>query len=150
MTVCEWYSYRALPVIAVIVVYASSASISNLLPFLEKCKANSKNLLLELGIKISDLCRLCIEAAEDGLVSFTYITHLLRLFSRVGIIMRPHRKLMDPSTPEMLLNRDILSEKTVQYVIDGKKVANRERARIHAAAMEKANAQECKIDDDMF
>ena len=44
--------------------------------------------------------------------------------------MHPHRKEMDPSTMEMLENRDIRSEKSVQDVIDDKKVANRERARL--------------------
>ena len=48
------------------------------------------------------------------------------------------------------LNRDMWSEKTVQDVIDDKKVANRERARLRAEAMEKANTQEGEDDDDMF
>ena len=50
----------------------------------------------------------------------------------------------------MLLNRDIRSEKTVQDVIDDKKVANREQARLRAEAMEKVNAQEGEDDDDIF
>ena len=44
-----------------------------------------------------------------------------RTFSRAGIIMRPHRRFMDPSTTrEMLLmlglNKDMWSEKTVQDI----------------------------------
>ena len=51
---------------------------------------------------------------------------------------------------KMILNRDIRSEKTVQDVVDGKKVANRERARLRAEAMEKVNAQEGEDEDDIF
>lgn len=44
-----------------------------------------------------------------------------RLFSRCGIIMRPHRRLMDPSTLEMLVmlrfNRDLWNERDVDLVI---------------------------------
>ena len=44
-----------------------------------------------------------------------------RTFSRAGIIMRPHRRHMDPSTLEMLLmlrlNKDMWSEKTIQDII---------------------------------
>jgi len=44
-----------------------------------------------------------------------------RLFSRCGIIMRPHRRLMDPSTMEMLVmlrfNRDIWDEFIVDAAI---------------------------------
>ena len=43
-----------------------------------------------------------------------------RTFSRAGIIMRPHRRFMDPSIREMLLmlglNKDMWSEKTVQDI----------------------------------
>ena len=58
--------------------------------------------------------------------------------------MRPHRRLMDPSTLEKLLmlrlNKDIWSEKTVQDIfrsektvqdiIDDKRAANRKRGRV--------------------
>ena len=44
-----------------------------------------------------------------------------RLFSRCGIIMRPHRRLMDPSTLEMLImlrfNRDLWDERDVDIVM---------------------------------
>ena len=44
-----------------------------------------------------------------------------RLFSRCGLIMRPHRRLMDPSTLEMLVmlrfNRDLWDERDVDTVI---------------------------------
>ena len=44
-----------------------------------------------------------------------------RLFSRCGIIMRPHRRLMDPSTLETLImlrfNRDLWDEKDVDTVM---------------------------------
>ena len=44
-----------------------------------------------------------------------------RLFSRCGIIMRPHRRLMDPSTLEMLVllrfNRDLWDEKDVDTIM---------------------------------
>ena len=43
-----------------------------------------------------------------------------RLFSRCGIIMRPHRRLMDPSTLEMLVllrfNGDLCGEKDVATI----------------------------------
>jgi hypothetical protein len=56
-----------------------------------------------------------------------------RLFSRSSIIMRPHRRCMDPSTCEMLImlrcNKDMWSQKTLQDIIDTKKEANREAAR---------------------
>ena len=74
-----------------------------------------------------------------------------RTFSRAGIIMRSHRRLMDPSTLEMLLmlrlNKDIWSKKTVQDIIDDKKAANRERARLRAETAEKAKAQERAEDE---
>ena len=44
-----------------------------------------------------------------------------RLFSRCGLIMRPHRRLMDPSTLEMLVmlrfNRDLWDERDVDTVL---------------------------------
>ena len=44
-----------------------------------------------------------------------------RLFSRAGIIMRPHRRLMDPSTLEMLLllrfNKDLWDEREIEEVM---------------------------------
>ena len=44
-----------------------------------------------------------------------------RLFSRCGLIMRPHRRLMDPSTLEMLVmlrfNRDLWDERDVDTAI---------------------------------
>ena len=44
-----------------------------------------------------------------------------RLFSRCGLIMRPHRRLMDPSTLEMLVmlrfNRDLWDERDVDTVM---------------------------------
>ena len=44
-----------------------------------------------------------------------------RFFSRCGLIMRPHRRLMDPSTLEMLVmlrfNRDLWDERDVDTVI---------------------------------
>ena len=44
-----------------------------------------------------------------------------RLFSRTGIIMRPHRRLMDPSTLEMLVllrfNRDLWSERDLDTIM---------------------------------
>lgn len=44
-----------------------------------------------------------------------------RLFSRCGIIMRPHRRLMDPSTLEMLImlrfNRDLWDERDIDIVM---------------------------------
>ena len=44
-----------------------------------------------------------------------------RLFSRCGNIMRPHRRLMDPSTLEMLVllrfNRDLWDEKDVDTIM---------------------------------
>lgn len=59
-----------------------------------------------------------------------------RLFSRASIIMRPHRRCMDPSTCEMLImlrcNKDIWNQKTLQDIIDKKKEANREAARKRA------------------
>ena len=68
--------------------------------------------------------------------------------------MRPHRRLMDPSTLEMLLmlrlNKDMWSEKTIQDIIDDRKAANRERARLRAEAAEKAKAHDGAEDDDMF
>ena len=77
-----------------------------------------------------------------------------RTFSRAGIIMRPHRRHMDPSTLEMLLmlrlNKDMWSEKTIQDIIDDKNAANRERARLRAEAAEKAKSQEGAEDEDMF
>ncbi len=45
-----------------------------------------------------------------------------RLLSRCGIIMRPHRRLMDPSTVEMLVmlrfNRDLWDEVVVECAIN--------------------------------
>ena len=77
-----------------------------------------------------------------------------RTFSRAGIIMRPHRRLMDPSTLEMLLmlrlSKDMWSEKTAQDIIDDRKAANRERARLRAEAAEIAKAHDGAEDDDMF
>ena len=68
--------------------------------------------------------------------------------------MRPHRRHMDPSILEMLLmlrlNKDMWSEKTIQDIIDDKKAANRERARLRAEAAEKAKSQEGAEDEDMF
>jgi hypothetical protein len=56
-----------------------------------------------------------------------------RLFSRASIIMRPHRRCMDPSTCEMLImlrcNKDLWSNKTLQDIIDRKKEFNREATR---------------------
>ena len=56
-----------------------------------------------------------------------------RLFSRAGLVMRPHRRSMDPSTLEMLFllrfNKDLWAEKTLQGIIDRKKRENQERAR---------------------
>ena len=44
-----------------------------------------------------------------------------RLFSRCGIIMRPHRRLMDPSTLEMLImlrfNKDLWDAREVDIVL---------------------------------
>jgi len=44
-----------------------------------------------------------------------------RLFSRCGLIMRPHRRLMDPSTLEMLVmlrfNRDLWDERDVDTIL---------------------------------
>jgi len=44
-----------------------------------------------------------------------------RLFSRCGIIMRPHRRLMDPSTLEMLVmlrfNKDLWDDRDVDIVM---------------------------------
>ena len=44
-----------------------------------------------------------------------------RLFSRCGIIMRPHRRLMDPSTLEMLImlrfNKDLWGAREVDIVL---------------------------------
>ena len=51
-----------------------------------------------------------------------------RLFSRCGIIMRPHRRLMDPSTLEMLVllrfNRDLWDEKDVDTIMTRTQSAN--------------------------
>ena len=48
------------------------------------------------------------------------------------------------------LNKDMWSEKTIQDIIDDKKAANRERARLRAEAAEKAKSQEGAEDEDMF
>ena len=44
-----------------------------------------------------------------------------RLFSRCGIIMRPHRRLMDPSTLEMLImlrfNKDLWDSRDVDDIM---------------------------------
>ena len=46
-----------------------------------------------------------------------------QLFSRCGIIMRPHRRLMDPSTLEMLVmfrfNKDLWDEEEVERAMKG-------------------------------
>ena len=46
-----------------------------------------------------------------------------QLFSRCGIIMRPHRRLMDPSTLEMLVmfrfNKDLWGEEEVERAMKG-------------------------------
>jgi len=46
-----------------------------------------------------------------------------QLFSRCGIIMRPHRRLMDPSTLEMLImfrfNKDLWDEEEVERAMKG-------------------------------
>lgn len=53
-----------------------------------------------------------------------------RLFSRCGIIMRPHRRLMDPSTLEMLVmlrfNRNLWGERDVDTVMARKSTASPE------------------------
>jgi hypothetical protein len=56
-----------------------------------------------------------------------------RLFSRASIIMRAHRRCMDPSTCEMLImlrcNKDMWTQRTLQDIIDKKKAENREKVR---------------------
>ena len=46
-----------------------------------------------------------------------------QLFSRCGIVMRPHRRLMDPSTLEMLVmlrfNKDLWDEVEVERAMKG-------------------------------
>lgn len=86
-------------------------------------------------------------AARGSLAEFRSTFHVSptsniveRLFSRAGLIMRPNRRQMDPSTLEMLLmlrlNKDMWGEKTVQDIIDNKKAAARERKRAQDAARE--------------
>ena len=61
--------------------------------------------------------------------------------------MRPHRRLMDPSTLEMLLmlrlNKDMWSEKTVQDIIDDDFALKLRRKR-------RPKAHDGEEDDDMF
>lgn len=49
-----------------------------------------------------------------------------RLFSRTGIIMRPHRRHMDPTTLEMLIfmrmNKDLWSSQTIDIIINNEDI----------------------------
>ena len=69
-----------------------------------------------------------------------------RVFSRASIVMRPHRRLMDPSTCEMLImlrcNKSMWSRKTLQDIIDKKTLASREAARKRAEEKAAADADD--------
>jgi hypothetical protein len=69
-----------------------------------------------------------------------------RLFSRAGLIMRPNRRVMDPSTLEMLLmlrlNKDLWSAETLQIIFDRKKDEARVRAEAKRKAAEEAAREE--------
>ena len=55
-----------------------------------------------------------------------------RLFSVAGIIMRPHRRQMDPWSLELLImlraNKDMWNHGTLQKIIDTRKKGNRDAA----------------------
>ena len=57
-----------------------------------------------------------------------------RLFSRCGIIMRPHRRLMDPSTLEMLVmlrfNRSLWGERDVDLIMSRNFDSSRSRFQV--------------------
>ena len=99
--------------------------------------------------------RLDREAArdQDGFKSTFHVSPTSniaeRLFSRAGIIMRPSRRGMDPSTLEMLLmlrfNKDMWSEESVQNIIDRKKAEVRAR---QEAAKRKAQEEAVRVGED--
>ena len=71
-----------------------------------------------------------------------------RLFSITGIIMRPHRRQMDPWSLELLImlraNKDMWSYGTLQKIIDARKKENRDAAiaRSNASAASKRQRED--------
>jgi hypothetical protein len=100
--------------------------------------------------------RLDKEAAkEDGFKSTSHVSPtsniVERLFSRAGIIMRPSRRGMDPSTLEMLLmlrcNKDMWSPKSLQDIFDRKKAEARHRLEAKRKAEEEVKAADIGAED---
>jgi hypothetical protein len=99
-------------------------------------------------------------AARGGMAEYRSTFHVSptsniveRLFSRAGLIMRPNRRQMDPSTLEMLLmlrlNKDMWSEGTLQDIIDKKKEVNRKRLLERDAEKLAANLEFEEEEDDV-